>query len=502
MALSRTTLLFAYATTLALVVSANAKLTTMSMSIFRCPEAPRCGFLAVSMHKVSPNDTTACQETCVILPMLKANLKCGACPKSVASALPPARLSSATVHLAPAVAHTRGATTGSPSVHRTPRTAPVAAPHNTPPTRRPVSSPATPPTKPASTVAAPNSVLKKWIRTPTVAPVSSRQPGGYNIQLQLVGIPTVDQAYFSQAKSRWESVITGDLMDTTNLGLIDMGGGCAYPSKIDDLYICASYTAIDGDKNIVGLAGPHYNRASDLTPFVGKMEFDLADIQFLTDKGSFVDTVLHEMGHVLGVGTNWDDTGVTGAKTAACPYRGVNANLEYQAISGCSTTIPTEQDAAKGACKHWDEECLVDELMTGVLAAGSKALLSRITIGSLADLGYEVDYSKADLYTKANLGHGCTCGRRIERSLSEMNHGDTLQLGLQSRRDVQPRRLSEKLRQSAMEYGQAVLASRALDHANRKLINIDDAVYVGDQIISVLVREGDDVHGVIVKRIV
>jgi Leishmanolysin len=329
---------------------------------------------------------------------------------------------------------------------------------------------------------------------------SNRRPGGqYNIQLQLVGIPTADQSYFSQAKSRWESVITGDLVDTSNLGLIDMGGGCAYPANIDDLYICASYKAIDGDKNIVGLAGPHYNRASDMTPFVGSMEFDLADIQFLTDQGSFVDTVLHEMGHVLGVGTNWDDKGVTGAKTAACPYKGVNANREHKAISGC-TTVPTEQEAAKGACKHWDEECLVDELMTGILVAGSKPLLSRITIGSLADLGYQVDYSKADTYTKANLGPGCTCRRRTERSLAEMDHGDTLQLGSQSQLGVQPRRLSDKLRQTAIEYGQAVLASRALN-ANRKLTHADGAVYVGDQIVSVLVREGDNVHGVIVKRI-
>jgi hypothetical protein len=144
----------------------------------------------------------------------------------------------------------------------------------------------------------------------------------------------------------------------------------------------------------------------------------------------------------------------------------------------------------------------VDELMTGMLVAGSKPLLSRITIGSLADLGYQVDYSKADSYTKANLGPGCTCRRRrTERSLAEMDHGDTVQLGLHSRPGVQQRRLSDNLRQSAIEYGQTVLASRALG-VNRKLANADDAVYVGDQIVSVLVRDGDNIHGVIVKRIV
>jgi hypothetical protein len=139
--------------------------------------------------------------------------------------------------------------------------------------------------------------------------------------LQLVdSIPLADQSIFAQAKRRWESVITGDLDDVDTLGgtIFAMTyPQCTVPNRIDDLYICALYQPIDGNKNIVGLAGPTYNRQRDGTTVVGEMEFDVADVDFLQASGSsnqekgggddddhrrnnFMDTILHEMGHVLG----------------------------------------------------------------------------------------------------------------------------------------------------------------------------------------------------------
>lgn len=51
---------------------------------------------------------------------------------------------------------------------------------------------------------------------------------------------------------------------------------------------------------------------------------------------------------------------------------------------------------------HWSESIFGDEMMTPVspvLGSGNPALLSRISIGALQDLGYKVDYSKADIYS-------------------------------------------------------------------------------------------------------
>lgn len=52
----------------------------------------------------------------------------------------------------------------------------------------------------------------------------------------------------------------------------------------------------------------------------------------------------------------------------------------------------------------WDNACLRDELMTGFLREGATPILSRITIGSLLDLGYEVDFSEADPFDLFDLG--------------------------------------------------------------------------------------------------
>jgi hypothetical protein len=47
---------------------------------------------------------------------------------------------------------------------------------------------------------------------------------------------------------------------------------------------------------------------------------------------------------------------------------------------------------------HWRESVFGNELMTGWLS-GSTQPLSRITVGSLADIGYQVDMNAADQYT-------------------------------------------------------------------------------------------------------
>lgn len=122
--------------------------------------------------------------------------------------------------------------------------------------------------------------------------------------------------------------------------------------------------------------------------------------------------------------------------------------------------------------------------------------LSRITIASLQDLGYEVDYSTAESFGRANLGSGsCVCNRR---TLLDMEHGETRQLGL-GHPSTQPRRLGQATRQVALDYGRGILAERAaassssssVSSSNGKPVNnslvLDE--YVGDQVVSVIVQD-------------
>jgi hypothetical protein len=141
------------------------------------------------------------------------------------------------------------------------------------------------------------------------------------------------------------------------------------------------------------------------------MEFDSADVAAMETDGTFKDVILHEMGHVLGFGTLWQSFGlVTGLGGTNPLYVGTNALREYRSIFGVPTAtgVPVENSGGAGtAGGHWRESVFVTELMTGYAeAAGTKMPISRITVGQFQDLGYQVNYAKADAYTKPAIKAG------------------------------------------------------------------------------------------------
>ncbi|GLS29356.1 pre-peptidase C-terminal domain-containing protein [Neomesorhizobium albiziae] len=195
------------------------------------------------------------------------------------------------------------------------------------------------------------------------------------------------QAAFDEAAARWEQVIVADLPDvnTSSWGLVD------------DLLIDASVIAIDGPSNVLGRAGPDALRSGSSLPYHGIMEFDSADMATMLANGTLVDVILHEMGHVLGLGTLWSQLGL---KSGNFQYIGESALAEYRTLSGQANaqSVPLETGGGAGtAGGHWAESVFGGELMTGY-ANGSMAM-SRMTIASLEDMGYGVDYSTADPYT-------------------------------------------------------------------------------------------------------
>ena len=129
--------------------------------------------------------------------------------------------------------------------------------------------------------------------------------------------------------------------------------------------------------------------------------------------------------------------------------------------------------------------------VTGFLNSGVLEPLSRITIASLQDLGYQVDYSTADAYGRSDLGAGCTCNRR-QRSILDMSHGETQQLGLRSP-NTPRRRLSDEMHKYAINYGLGILANRpgSPSDGQAELVSDQDFTYVGDKVLSVVVQELD-----------
>jgi hypothetical protein len=134
-------------------------------------------------------------------------------------------------------------------------------------------------------------------------------------------------------------------------------------------------------------------------PYHGTMTFDSADIAWLESSGNLFNTVVHEMGHVLGIGTLWAMKSlITGSGTANPVFTGPLATAEYNRIFGTSAVgVPVESSGGSGtAGAHWRESVFGNEAMTGWLDTGIRNPISRITVAALADQGYTVDLNAAD----------------------------------------------------------------------------------------------------------
>jgi hypothetical protein len=227
--------------------------------------------------------------------------------------------------------------------------------------------------------------------TPPVVPGGGGS-GGFQITLSMSGMTTAQQAIFNQAAARWQSVIVGDLPNATYLG-----------QTVDDVLISASAVPIDGVNGILGQAGPDALRTGSRLPYHGIMQFDTADIAALQQQGTLLAVIMHEMGHVLGVGTIWSSLGLLqGAGTANPTFRGPQATAAYNQIFGTNATgVPVENTGGGGTRdSHWRESIFRNELMTGFLGPGVINPLSRITVASMADMGYTVNMAAADAYTR------------------------------------------------------------------------------------------------------
>ena len=222
---------------------------------------------------------------------------------------------------------------------------------------------------------------------------SPEKPSGsnFNIEVEFVGGLTASQrSVFQLAAARWSEIIVG------NLPSVIVDG-----REIDDVLIFARGTDIDGRGGILGQAGPMDLRPGTFLPSTGIMSFDTADLAVMEANGSLVNVIIHEMGHVIGMGTIWRDLGLLfGARSENPTFRGTNAMREYGRLTGANvpTPVPVANTGGAGTRdSHWRESVLGNELMTGFLGAGINPI-SRVTVAALEDLGYEVNYDAADDY--------------------------------------------------------------------------------------------------------
>ncbi|GBF90036.1 hypothetical protein Rsub_02744 [Raphidocelis subcapitata] len=229
-------------------------------------------------------------------------------------------------------------------------------------------------------------------------------PGKFNLVTINVGTNTSLDAYFEAARARWEKIMTVDLRDEP---AYEWWPGYSMP--VDDVTIFYQVAKIDGPLEILGMAGPDYVREDYWsTPVTGVMVFDIDDLDTLTPD-QWLAVILHEMGHVLGIGSPyyWETrhqciSSCTPESNVTLPYTCANAAREFAALPGCGPTLLVETEAPEGSsCGHWQERLMQRELMTPYLSRSAKGMpISRVTIGGLEDIygPGSVDYTQADIW--------------------------------------------------------------------------------------------------------
>ena len=189
------------------------------------------------------------------------------------------------------------------------------------------------------------------------------------------------------AARRWMAVIVDDVPDYVLVG--GWEGSCGDQSfeippgeRIDDVRIFVTSFR----SGPAGWGGPVMLREESHLPVLGCMAFQTQGISLLT-------TGLHELGHVLGFGTIWEDLGLyQNAPDGDEHFNGPLAIAAFNDAGGwhyMGKKVPLDDPG------HWRDEIIRAELM----GPGGGRSLSAITVQSFADLGYGVDVTQADPYT-------------------------------------------------------------------------------------------------------
>ena len=177
----------------------------------------------------------------------------------------------------------------------------------------------------------------------------------------------------------------------------DVFGRIVDTKGVDDVRV---YVGIDDLEEFDGYATDLWTRWSGI-PINGYVVLSRDLLNTASDQ-YIIAVMVHELGHVLGFGTlSWYDMLENHSRDREGQetyFSGTEAHHAFDEAGGRRyrhNWVPV-QNRGGGRGAHWRESILGSEIMT--YGGDENEPLSAITIQALADLGYEVDPSRAEPY--------------------------------------------------------------------------------------------------------
>lgn len=198
-----------------------------------------------------------------------------------------------------------------------------------------------------------------------------------------------------RARQRWCDIIKGWKQGANGFGISKLTVHIVPMKNRAGAGGTAAFTDPKKLKRISKSAGPIAHLPKEAT-----IEVDLHDVDALYSTSQLSDMFTHEMAHALGLGTVWRKKKLVDLTKPDNPvYIGKRGIQEYKSMARKNALVPVPLERrgdvyTRGS--HWRQTVFPGEIMTGEVSR--EMWISKITVGALDDLGYEVDIHEADYY--------------------------------------------------------------------------------------------------------
>jgi hypothetical protein len=230
------------------------------------------------------------------------------------------------------------------------------------------------------------------------------QAGGFPIEVRFVGdVPDDVRQAAQAAATRWMQVVVGP---ATPVDVDQSAAPCAFApvlkERVRGVVIFVRMSAADSLASAGANGGACGVRTNSLVSYEGVITVSTPSLANSRAANYLGTILLHEMGHVLGIGTNWFGSpylhDAKGSNPAFAGPNAMQAAYEVGISTSATTPVPVSRPGESGAFTHWRSPNVGNDIM---LSGGGTAL-TVVSAGALRDLGYMVSLATVDRYSAAH----------------------------------------------------------------------------------------------------